>query len=193
MTNLSTAPARGANETSTEVFEALVAAPVLESKCVNCHIEGGASGTTRLVFVSTENSDHRALNLDAIRSFVRTVEDGAALLLEKIQGIGHGGGEQVSADSDDYENVTWFLDLLGREAAAISASAETLFDGVTMASPRTVLRRAALLFAGRTPTPAEYDFVGTRTDDDLREAVRNLMTGPRFHEFLLRARPTTVC
>ncbi|MDE0420899.1 MAG: DUF1588 domain-containing protein [Gammaproteobacteria bacterium] len=187
LTNLSTAPGRGAGATATEVFEALVAAPVLEAKCVNCHVEGGASGTTRLVFVSTANSDHRALNLTAIRNFVATVEDGAALLLEKIQGIGHGGGEQVPGGSQDFQNVAWFLDLLGREAAAVSASAETLFDVVTMASPRTVLRRAALLFAGRTPTPAEYDFVETGTESNLREAIRNLMTGPRFHEFLLRA------
>ena len=187
LTNLSTAPRRGAGATSAEVFEALIAAPVLESKCVNCHVEGGASGTTRLVFASTANSDHRALNLDVLRNFVGTVEDGAALLLQKIQGVGHGGGEQVSADSRDFENVAWFLDLLGREAAAVSASAETLFDNVAMASPRTLLRRAGLLFAGRVPTPAEYEFVATATDDDLREAIRNLMTGPGFHEFVLRA------
>lgn len=186
LTNLSTAPARGANETSTEVFEALVAAPVLESKCVNCHVEGGASGTTRLVFVSTANSDHRALNLEAIRNFVATVEDGAALLLDKIQGIGHGGGEQVAGGSEDFENVARFLDLLRREMAAVSASAESLFDGVAMASPRTVLRRAALLFAGRTPTAAEYEYIESGTDDVLRGAIRNLMAGPRFHEFLLR-------
>ena len=186
LTNLSTAPARGANETSAEVFDAWVAAPVLESKCVNCHVEGGVSGTTRLVFVSTANSDHRALNLQAIKNFVATVEDGAALVLEKIQGIGHGGGEQVPSGSEDFENVAWFLDLLRRETAAVSASTETLFDGVAMASPRTLLRRAALLFAGRVPTPAEYDFIEPGTDDVLREAIRNLMTGPRFHEFLLR-------
>ena len=70
LTNLSTAPGRGAGATSSEVFDALVAEPVLESKCVNCHVEGGASGTTRLVFVSTENSDHRARNLDAIKTFL---------------------------------------------------------------------------------------------------------------------------
>ncbi len=187
LTNLSTAPARGANATSTEVFEALVAAPVLESKCVNCHVEGGASGTTRLVFVSTANSDHRALNRQAVENFVATVEHGAALLLEKIQGIGHGGGEQVASGSEDFDNVVWFLDLLRREAAAVSASADMLFDGVAMASPRKVLRRAALLFAGRIPTAAEYEFVDAGTDDALRAAIRSLMNGPRFHEFLLRA------
>ena len=187
LTNLSTAPGRGADATSTEVFDALVAAPVLESKCVNCHVEGGASGTTRLVFVATSNSNHRELNLEAIKRFVASVEDGAALVLRKIQGIGHGGGEQVAKDSDDFANMTWFLDLLRRERAAVSASADTLFNGVAMASPRKLLRRAALVFAGRTPTPAEYQYVAAGTDGHLREVIRNLMTGPRFHEFVLRA------
>ena len=186
LTNLSTAPGRGAGATASEVFEALVAGPVLESKCVNCHVEGGASGTTRLVFVSTENSDHRARNLEAIKTFVATVEDGASLLLEKIQGIGHGGGEQVANDSEEFDNLAWFLDLVRREAAAVSASAQTLFDNITMASSRKTLRRTALIFAGRVPTAAEYDALDAGTID-LREAIRNLMTGPRFHEFLLRA------
>jgi len=186
LTNLSTAPGRGAGATSSEVFEELIAGPVLQSKCVNCHVEGGASGTTRLVFVSTTNSDHRARNLEAIRTFVATVEDGAALLLEKIQGIGHGGGEQVSNDSEEFDNVAWFLDLVQRETAATSASAEMLFDNITMASARKTLRRTALIFAGRVPTPAEYEALAAGTIEP-REAIRNLMTGPRFHEFLLRA------
>ena len=186
LTNLSTAPGRGAGATASEVFEALVAGPVLESKCVNCHVEGGASGTTRLVFVPTTNTDHRARNLDAIKTFVATVEDGAALLLDKIQGIGHGGGEQVPIDSEEFDNVAWFLDLVRREARAVAASAETLFDNITLASARKTLRRTALIFAGRLPTPAEYDALDAGTLD-LREAIRNLMTGPRFHEFLLGA------
>lgn len=186
LTNLSTAPGRGAAATSSEVFEALVSAPVLEAKCVNCHVEGGASGTTRLVFVPATNSDHRAQNLEAIKTFVATVEDGAALLLDKIQGIGHGGGEQVSSDSEDFDNVAWLLDLVRREAQAVTASAKTLFDNITMASDRRTLRRTALIFAGRVPTAAEYDALEAGTID-LQEAIRNLMTGPRFHEFLLRA------
>ena len=186
LTNLSTAPGRRAGATASEVFEVLVSGPVLESKCVNCHVEGGASGTTRLVFVTRANSDHRARNLEAIKTFVATVEDAAALLLDKIQGIGHGGGEQVPRDSEDFGNMAWFLDLVRREAEAASASAQTLFDNITMASGSKTLRRTALIFAGRVPTGAEYEALEAGTIE-LREAIRNLMTGPRFHDFLLRA------
>ncbi len=186
LSNLSTAPGRGAAETSAEVFETLVAAPVVEAKCVNCHVEGGQSGTTRLVFVSSSTANHRARNLEAVRTFVATVDDGAALLLDKIQGIGHGGLEQVAADSEDFRNMTRFLDLLRRETDAVAAGAEALFDGVAMAAEGKLLRRAAMIFAGRLPTPAEYEAVQTGTIG-LREAIRNLMAGPGFHDFLLRA------
>ena len=115
LTNLSTAPGRGDGATVREVFDALVAGPVVESKCVACHVAGGESSDTRLVFVPTAEADHRATNLAAIRNFVSAVDDGAGVLLEKIQGIGHGGGEQVPADSRDFRSVARLLDLLERE------------------------------------------------------------------------------
>ena len=47
------------------------------------------------------------------------------------------------------------------------------------------MRRAALIFAGRVPTDAEYA-AAERGADALRAAIRGLMTGPEFHEFLIR-------
>ena len=117
LTNLSTAPGRGAGGTAAEVFDALVAGPVVESKCLNCHVQGGEAGDTRLLFVPATEADHRAANLEALRDFVAAVDEGAALILDKIQGIGHGGGEQVRAGSPDFENVARLLDRLEREAA----------------------------------------------------------------------------
>ena len=64
---------------------------------------------------------------------------------------------------------------------------ETLFDTVVMASPRKTLRRAALIFAGRIPTGAEYAAVEGGDESVLRATIRGLMTGPQFHEFLIRA------
>ena len=187
LTNLSTAPERGANETAEEVFRVMVSASVGQAKCVNCHVAGGASGHTRLVLVRASNPDHEVLNLEAFRDFLAEVDDGAALILEKIRGVGHGGGVQVAANSEDYASVRNFLELLGAEASRSRLTPDTLFDGVELASPRNTLRRAALIFAGRTPTAAEYASVASGDDAALRRAVRALMTGPAFHEFLLRA------
>ena len=187
LTNLSTAPDRGANETAEEVFRVMISASVGQAKCVNCHVAGGESGHTRLVLVRASNPDHEALNLEAFRDFVAEVDDGAALILEKIRGVGHGGGVQVAAGSEDYASVERFLELLAMDASRSGLSPDRLFDGIALASPRYTLRRAALIFAGRLPTAAEYASVAGGDDATLRRAVRALMTGPAFHEFLLRA------
>ena len=50
---------------------------------------------------------------------------------------------------------------------------------------RKTLRRAALIFAGRIPTEAEYASIYT-SPTALRTTIRNLMTGPEFHDFLIR-------
>ena len=56
-----------------------------------------------------------------------------------------------------------------------------------MAPWRKTLRRAALVFAGRIPTEAEYAAVAEGGAAALRTTIRGLMTGPQFHEFLTRA------
>ena len=62
---------------------------------------------------------------------------------------------------------------------------QTLFDTVRMAPARKTLRRAALIFAGRVPTQKEYA-AAQGGGDALRSTIRGLMTGPEFHEFLIR-------
>ena len=46
-------------------------------------------------------------------NFLADVEDGGELILNKIQGVGHGGGVQVAAGSVDFANMEHFLGLLG--------------------------------------------------------------------------------
>ena len=175
-----------ASESAQGLFSEYISGPVVQAKCVNCHVEGGVSGHTRLVLSTAENPDHESLNLAAFQSFLETVEDGADRILNKVQGVGHGGGIQVLAGSADFANTERFLRLLGGGGTTGGLSPETLFDGVTMASPAKTLRRAALVFAGRLPTPAEISSVGDGEISSLRRAIRNLMAGPGFHEFLIR-------
>ena len=169
------------------LFGEYISEPVVQSRCVNCHVEGGLSGHTRLVLNPSETADHEALNLEVFETFVSSVEGGADLILNKIQGVGHGGGVQVPAGSVDFANMERFLRLLGGETSFGDLSPNTLFDGVTMASAAKTLRRAALLFAGRLPTQTELNSVSYGSESTLRQTIRGLMTGPMFHEFLVRA------
>ena len=65
-------------------------------------------------------------------------EDGANYVLNKIQGaLGHGGGIQVAAGTDEYADMKRFLSLLGEDLWIRSPlRPDTLFDGVTMESPQ---------------------------------------------------------
>ena len=207
LTNLSTAPIRGlkggppvaatdddppATESAEDVFETLVSS-IVQSKCVFCHVEGGVSGNTRLVFVPNTNEDHEALNLAAFEAFIgaleedEQVENPVAYVLNKVQGVAHGGGVQVAAGTTDYGSLERLLGILGEAVAPVGITPETLFEGVVMESPRSTLRRAAIVFAGRVPTQAEYAAVKGGSEDALRTTIRGLMTGPGFHEFLIRA------
>ena len=195
LTNLSTAPVRGAKggavqetETVEAVFQRLISGPIVQSKCINCHVEGGASGNTRLVFVPDDDPDHEAINLQVFRDLLDEEEDGASYILNKIQGaLGHGGGIQVATGTEEYANMERFLSLLGEDVGPVSITPATLFDGVKMEPVRATLRRAAIVFAGRLPTNDEYSSVETGGLTSLRAAIRGLMKGPEFHEFLIRA------
>ena len=173
-----------------EVFRQHISGPVVQTKCVNCHVANGASGNTRLVFVrATDTLDHEAQNLQTFENFLAMVanEGGGSYVLNKIQGVGHGGGVQVSPGTEDFANMQQFLGLLGEEVEPAPLTPETLFDTVIMASPRKTLRRATLIFAGRIPTDAEYAAVEGGDESVLRATIRGLMEGPQFHEFLIRA------
>ena len=188
LTNLSTAPAATVPVQSAEqVFREHISGPIVQGKCIACHVEGGASGHTRLVFVPSSVPDHEAHNLQTFKDFITEVEDGAGYILNKIQGAeGHGGGAPVPAGTPDYENMERFLRLLGEDVKPVTLTPQTLFDTVTMAPVRKTLRRAALIFAGRIPTDEEYA-AAERGGEALRATIRGLMTGPQFHEFLIRS------
>ena len=178
------------DETAEEVFHDHISGPIVQSKCVNCHVQGGASGHTRLVFVrASDTPDHEALNLRTLEMFLDALENsgGGNYILNKIQGVAHGGGVQVPLGSGHFANMERFLGLLGEPIARVRLTPETLFDTVVLASDRKTLRRAALIFAGRIPTDAEYAELEGGDETVLRAAIRGLMRGPQFHEFLLQA------
>ena len=160
--------------------------PIVQDQCVTCHVEGGASGNTRIVFAAGSSASHRERNQGVVADFLGLVDDGAELLLNKVQGVSHGGGIQLRAGSAEFGHMSTWLGLLGEELAASTVTPETLFDTVRMVSLEATFRRAALLFAGRNPTPDELDSIATGKVG-IRRAIRDLMRGEAFHDFLVRS------
>ena len=159
---------------------------IIQGQCIACHVEGGTSGNTRIVFVAGSDAANRTLNRQTLADFLAVVEGGAELLLNKVQGVSHGGGVQLQAGSTGFEHMRTWLGLIGEEAMTPGATPQTLFDSVQMVSHERTLRRAALLFAGRNPTAEELRGLAEGTVG-IRRAIRNLMQGPAFHDFLIRA------
>ena len=121
LTNLSTAPQRGM---SAELFGTWISERIVQSKCANCHVEGGESGHSRLVFESTANPDHQAANRLVIQRFLSEVEGGANLLLDKVRGIDHGGGTLLDAGSQQFTRLALFVSLLDEELSMIREPVE---------------------------------------------------------------------
>lgn len=135
-------------ETSATVFRNHISGPIVQSRCIYCHVEGGLSGHTRLVFVhESDMPDHETLNLQTVADFLDTVEGGAEYLLAKIQGVSHGGGVQVPVGSADFQHLDHFLALLeGYPQGFVARLLEGLGEG-----------EASLLFG--ITTPADGDTV----------------------------------
>ena len=173
------------DETVEDVFQEHVSA-VVQAKCINCHVEGGVSGATRVVFVRSTDAAHETTNREVFEDFLADVDNGDSVILNKIRGVGHGGGIQVPAGGQEYDHMERFLNLLAgdSESTQVALTSATLFEGVRMEPHRQTLRRAALIFAGKVPTAQEYASLG---EVGVRNAIRDLMKGPEFHEFLIRA------
>ena len=136
------------NETAAVVFHDHISGPIVQSRCIYCHVEGGRSGHTRLVFVrASDTPDHEALNLQTVADFLDMVEGGHERILIKIQGAGHGGGPQVPVGSDEFEDMDRFLALLDGQPQGFVAR---LLEGLDEAEP-------SLLFG--ITTPADGDTV----------------------------------
>ena len=129
LTNLSTAPAHLLSvEDGATVFREHISELIVQSKCVACHVAGGLSGNTRLVFVPSAASAHEATNLRVFEDFLDAVQDAAALILNKVQGVAHGGGVQVAAGTPGFAHMERFLRLLGEEVSSVTLTPQTLFD-----------------------------------------------------------------
>ena len=158
--------ARAQDDEMDEVFRDRISGPIVQSKCIYCHVEGGRSSHTRLVFVrEADTSEHEAINLQAFMDFLDEVEDGHERILTKVQGAGHGGGMQVPGGSGDFENMDLFLALLeGQPQGFVARLLEGLNEGessllfgiTTPADEDTVAGNAVTISAAGAPTAAVH-------------------------------------
>ena len=156
-------------------FAANIAMPIVQNRCINCHVAGGPSGHTRLVFVEASNENHEEHNVEQFKNLVDTGY--ANLILRKIRGLDeHGGGAQITAGSTDFANMQEFLRLLQDDdggAGMVLARA----DGVgypTFASPhaRPIAVNGGAVYVANTPADT-VDVI----DASRRRVVKRIQVG----------------
>ena len=101
-------------------------ASVIQNNCINCHVRGGRASSTRLVYTAGSSISVQEGNFNLVRSYIEgNIKTGSQYtFLNKGQGQGHGGGEQLRNESD-IQAVTAFIDAV---ALSLSDGDE---DGVT--------------------------------------------------------------
>ena len=167
-------------------FTDKVSSQVVQQKCVNCHTADGIASETALNFQVGNDNGIKSNNYSVLENFINDDASNANRLLEKVRGVSHGGGVQLQSDSDDYQNMLALLGLYGGSVNSDNTgNVAGFWQGVSYAPPEQIFRRAALIVGRRVPTADEINALKGASTQQLRTAVRNLMEGPGFHDFLI--------
>jgi hypothetical protein len=190
-------------EEASRIYQATLEAGVVQSRCVVCHVDGGLARNATLKF-QRNSAGSAQNNLNALISYLALSGKSADTLLTKATGgSAHPGGQQLAKGSNEYAAFEQVLKLLEadkalkgqsisynfapRDAVKPGGVAQSLLATVELEPREATLRRATILFAGRAPSPAELTAVRAGDDNTLRSALRALMSGPQFRNFVVNA------
>ena len=98
-----TVSAPSSSSRSMNIFTASISGQIVQARCVNCH-----GGIAALQLVRSSVRDYVNINYNSMVNYIRG--GGSSSILSKPQGIGHGGGVQLSAGSTDLNNFKQFVD-----------------------------------------------------------------------------------
>ena len=160
--------------------------PVL-TDCVNCHSATGLASFTDHVLQPSSEPGYLDYNVTVLEN-LWTIGKGD-LLLTKPLGIAHGGGQRLgmTEQSQEYADLSELLDRFATPIPDCGGAPADFLAGVTYLDDVAVLRKAAIIFAGRLPTQAEISTVNAGGETALRQTIRDLMTGSAFTAFIMES------
>lgn len=167
-----------------------ISQPIVQTQCIVCHTSTGVASTSALHYVNSSVEGYQQTNYNTLLNYIENVPNGASLILSKPQGqSAHGGGVQLSAGSTQLADWTTFVDTAQNDIASngTGTNVQSIFAAVAKMDNEQTLRKAALLYAGRLPTEAEIASVSGGSEADLAAAIRALMTGQDFENFLMES------
>ncbi|MEL0161174.1 MAG: hypothetical protein VXA48_19740, partial [Deltaproteobacteria bacterium] len=167
-------------------FANKISPEIIQAKCIACHVSDGPVGNTPLKYLPTTTEAYLATNYQTLVDFINSDSTKAEYLLSKAQGVSHGGGSQLSSNSEEYENLRKFLESIGTGVNPNPTPTGRFWDGITLSDAEQTLRRAALIVSRRLPTEQEIETVKDGDDVALRATLKGLMQGEGFHDFLIQ-------
>ncbi len=177
---------------SQSLFVESVSSTIIQTKCIVCHFSGGVATTSGLILQQSLQADYQLNNYNTLIDYIANTPNGAERLLAKPQGFdNHGGNVQLIAGGSDFDLFSAFVSSaiadIEAKAGGITVTVSAIFADVMPANNAEILRRAALLLAGRLPTDAEIAAVSEGDETTLRNTLRGLMEGEGFSQFLLES------
>ena len=188
-------------EEAARLYQSNLERSIVQSRCILCHVEGGVARNANLKF-QRSMSGSALNNLNSLSAYLDIAGNSAETLLTKASGGGgHPGGQQIVRGGADYAALEQVLKLLEADQSArlqglvyrfepgqsLSqvTSATSLLAAVELAPREATLRRASILMSGHAPSAEQLAAVRDGDDNTLRAALRGLMSGPRFRDFVV--------
>ena len=106
------APEVSLAEQISTLYAETISSQIVMRRCVACHVQGGVSQMSRLVFRRGTGSSVQSDNMAQFTDFVSTNSAGDQLILARVSGIGHGGGTVLPIGSAGYNALAEFLALV---------------------------------------------------------------------------------
>jgi len=100
-------------EDSAQFYSENISQQIVQAKCVTCHTSVGPAAASRLHFERTSVNNYQILNQSAITTYLGLSGINSVYFLNKASGTtAHGGGAQLSPNSQDYQNLKQYLALI---------------------------------------------------------------------------------
>lgn len=173
-----------ATEQALSYFNDNVSTQIIQNICRACHVDGGAAQFSDLQYLGSNQAGHEQANFNTLLDYILNAPNGAQDILAKPQGgNGHLGGAPLPAGSENLDTWSTFVDLV-LAIPGQHSNQQAIINSVELVDDASLLRKAALLFAGRLPSEAELAQVASANDAQLRDSIRSLMDDDGFKTFL---------
>ena len=183
------------NAETLKFFSENIENPIIQQKCIACHVSGGLARNSTLQFIRT-NDLSAENNLETIKNYLATNTNGRWQMLDKASGgSDHPGGVQLLSESEEYKTFSNLLEEIIEntkfsEVKSFSFQKNVVekinfIEQINNEPLQQTLRRASRILGNRLPSTEEKILVSDNKQKGFDLALNSIMQGNGFHKFIL--------